>query len=63
LAAASDANARISFGIAGPVGIVAVAIGLGGLVIGLLRRHHRRTRPLPQPPAATPEPVAPSRVP
>lgn len=32
---------RFSFGVAGPVGIVAVAFGLGGLVLGLLRR--RRT--------------------
>jgi hypothetical protein len=31
---------RFSFGVAGPVGIVAVALGLGGLVLGLLR--HRR---------------------
>lgn len=32
---------RWSEGLAGPVGIVAVALGIGGLIIGLLRR--RRT--------------------
>jgi hypothetical protein len=32
---------RFTFGLAGPVGIVAVAFGLSGLVLGLLRR--RRT--------------------
>ena len=30
-----------SFGLAGPVGIAAVAVGFGGLIIGLLR-HRRR---------------------
>jgi hypothetical protein len=31
----------VSYGLAGPVGIAAVVIGIGGLVIGLLR-HRRR---------------------
>jgi len=32
------AEARFSFGVGGTVGIVAVLLGLGGLVVGLLRR-------------------------
>ena len=32
----------VAFGILGPVGIAAVALGFGGLVIGLLRHHRRR---------------------
>jgi hypothetical protein len=35
------ATERFSFGVAGPVGIVAVVLGVGGLVLGLMR--HRRT--------------------
>jgi hypothetical protein len=60
-AAAPDADARISFGIAGPVGIIAVAIGLLGVVAGLLR-HRRRRAHLAQPAAVTPEPATPTHV-
>lgn len=60
--AATEADARLS-GVAGPVGIIAVILGLGGLIAGLLRR--RRTaaiRALAQPPAVTPEPARTSSV-
>jgi hypothetical protein len=35
-----------SFGLAGPVGIAAVVVGFGGLVVGLLR-HRRREAAIP----------------
>lgn len=37
--APSAAEASVPFSLAGPVGIVAVIIGFGGLVVGLFRRH------------------------
>jgi hypothetical protein len=41
-ATANDVAAEsVSYGIAGPVGIAAVVVGFGGLVLGLLR-HRRR---------------------
>jgi hypothetical protein len=45
-AAAADEQVAVesaSFGLLGPVGIAAVALGFGGLVVGLLR-HRRRDR-------------------
>ncbi len=63
--AGSEADAHISFGIAGPVGIAAVAVGLLGVIAGLVRRrrsHLDRARALTQAPAVTPDPVTPSRV-
>jgi hypothetical protein len=40
--AADDVAAEsVSYGLAGPVGIAAVVVGFGGLVLGLLR-HRRR---------------------
>jgi hypothetical protein len=55
-----------SFGVAGPVGIVAVILGVGGLVVGLVRRHRTKaarvalveTRPMAAIPAARTETVA-----
>jgi hypothetical protein len=57
---------RGSFGVAGPVGIIAVALGVGGLVIGLLRRRRTvaaraaliETRPIAKVPAARTETAA-----
>jgi hypothetical protein len=55
-----------SFGVAGPVGIGAVILGVGGLVVGLVRRHRTKaarvalieTRPMAAVPAAHTETVA-----
>lgn len=49
--------ARFSMSVAGPVGIIAVLLGAGGLVVGLLRRRVGPSRPaapvlLDQPAAA-----------
>jgi cytochrome bd-type quinol oxidase subunit 2 len=63
--ASSEADARISFAIAGPVGIAAIAIGILGVVAGLLRRHRRQAaslRAVAQPPTVTPEPASTSQV-
>jgi hypothetical protein len=41
-AAADDVTAeQVSSGVVGPVGLAAVILGVGGLVVGLLRRHRR----------------------
>ncbi|HEV7650067.1 MAG TPA: hypothetical protein VGP26_18120 [Actinophytocola sp.] len=40
-AAEKVAAESVSYGLAGPVGIAAVVVGFGGLIIGLLR-HRRR---------------------
>jgi hypothetical protein len=46
----------------GAVGIVAVVIGVGGLVLGLFRRRRIAARPVEVKPQPAPEP-SPSRVP
>lgn len=48
------AEERLSFGIAGPVGIVAVVLGAGVFLVGLLRRRRNRSGLTPRP---TPEPA------
>jgi hypothetical protein len=63
------AEARVPFSIAGPVGIAAVVLGLGGLALGLLRLRRKtaqaETTPMeavaPAPPV-TPAVVAPAAV-
>lgn len=42
--AQGPAAADLSFGAAGPVGIAAVVVGIGGLVAGLLRRRRLAAR-------------------
>lgn len=42
--AQGPAAAELSFGAAGPVGIAAVIIGIGGLIAGLLRRRRLAAR-------------------
>ncbi|HEV2782042.1 MAG TPA: hypothetical protein VGX25_21845 [Actinophytocola sp.] len=64
VAAAADptvavAEERLSVGLAGPVGIVAVILGAGGLLIGLVRR--RRTLRSAAIPAPRPTPAEPAR--
>jgi hypothetical protein len=52
----TDVEARVPFSIAGPVGLAAVALGLGGFVLGLVRL---RRRTLARPVEAAVEQTAP----
>lgn len=52
LADGDVAATSVSFGLLGPVGIAAVALGFGGLVVGLLR-HRRREATTPATTRAT----------
>ena len=40
-------SGQVPFSVAGPVGVCAVVIGIGGVVIGLLRRRKLPARPVP----------------
>lgn len=43
---------QLSATLLGPVGVVAVVVGLTGLTVGLVRHRRRATRHVPAPPAA-----------
>ena len=65
-AAAQEGNlseARVPFSIAGPVGLATVALGLGGLALGLLRlRRKSQAETTPLEPIAPAPPVTPPAV-
>jgi hypothetical protein len=62
--AANEAAAQAMAFPVGPVGITAVALGFGGLIVGLLRHRRREAGGAALPaanPSTTPEPAAPER--